>query len=218
MQPKSRYLIICYLTALIGGFCVMTVELVAGRLIARYVGVSLYTWTSVIGVVLAGISLGNYLGGRIADKFSSEKALSTLFIMASMGCVLIPPLNNLMGNSVIGVSFSWPARITMHVAIIFFLPSCILGMISPVVAKFALDQGLKTGRTIGNIYAFSAAGSILGTFITGFFLIARIGTVAIVWTIAGTLALIGLLYRSKKLLPCLWISILILLATLSFSP
>ncbi len=46
----------------------MVLELVAGRIIAPYVGVSLYTWTSVIGVVLAGMSLGNYLGGRLADR------------------------------------------------------------------------------------------------------------------------------------------------------
>jgi len=51
--------------------CIMIIELVAGRIIAPYVGVSLYTWTSVIGVVLAGISLGNFLGGEIADRRAS---------------------------------------------------------------------------------------------------------------------------------------------------
>ncbi len=48
--------------------CIMILELVAGRIVAPYVGVSLYTWTGIIGVVLAGISLGNYLGGWLADR------------------------------------------------------------------------------------------------------------------------------------------------------
>ena len=59
------------LIVFISSGCIMILELVAGRIIAPYVGVSLYTWTSVIGVVLAGISLGNYLGGVLADRWAS---------------------------------------------------------------------------------------------------------------------------------------------------
>ena len=57
----------------------MVVELVAGRLIARYVGSSLYTWTSVIGIVLAGIAGGNYVGGLLADRYKAREALSLTF-------------------------------------------------------------------------------------------------------------------------------------------
>ncbi len=56
----------------------MVLELVAGRLVARHLGASLYMWTSVIGVVLAGITAGNYLGGHIADRFPGRKALAVL--------------------------------------------------------------------------------------------------------------------------------------------
>jgi len=217
IPSKTKYLTMCYLTAFIAGFCVMVVELIAGRLIARYLGVSLYTWTSVIGVVLAGIALGNYIGGRIADRFHPEKALSVLFVSASASCALIPVMNNLIGVSPILLQLSWPLRITLHVAMIFFFPSCILGMISPVVAKFALDQGLTTGRTIGNIYAWGVGGSILGTFITGFFLIAHVGSIAVVWIIAGGLGLIGLLYSRKSRFPYIWLAVLLCLTFVSFS-
>ena len=196
----------------------MAIEIIAGRLIARYVGVSLYTWTSVIGVVLAGISFGNYIGGRIAGRFCSQRALSVLFILASIGCVFIPALNNLMGNLTLFLNLSFPVKIAMHAAIIFFLPSSILGMISPVVAKFALDQGFESGRTIGNIYAWSACGSIVGTFVTGFFLIAHIGTIAIIWTIAGFLGVVGLLYRIKNVFSYIWLVAFIFLVFISFSP
>ncbi len=76
----------------------MIIELVAGRLIARHLGSSLYTWTSVIGVVLAGITIGNYMGGRIADRFSPRKTLSVLFAAASVACVIIVIGNNLVGQ------------------------------------------------------------------------------------------------------------------------
>jgi len=119
---NRTYLIISYLTSFIGGFCVMAVELIAGRLIARYLGVSLYTWTSVIGVVLAGISFGNYIGGRIADRFAAKPALSWLFISASIFCVFIPILNNTVGQLTLLFNFTWPLRIVIHVILIFFLP------------------------------------------------------------------------------------------------
>jgi spermidine synthase len=196
-QDKTKFLWISYLTAFVGGFCVMALEIIAGRLVARYLGVSLYTWTSVIGVVLLGISIGNYIGGRIADRFSPQRAISVLFILASVSCVVIPALNNLMGNLPLLLPLSWPLRIFLHVAIIFFLPSFILGAISPVIAKFALEQGFKMGRTIGNIYAWQSAGSILGTFITGFFLIGTIGSSAGVGIIALVLGIMGLFFYSK---------------------
>ena len=216
-QGKVKYLVIAYLTAFISGFCVMVVEIIAGRLIARYLGVSLYTWTSVIGVVLAGISFGNYVGGKIADRFQGERALSVLFILSSLSCAIVPSLNNLMGNFPLLFHLSWPVRIIIHVGLIFFLPSCILGMISPVVTKFALDQGFRTGRTIGNVYAFNVGGSILGTFITGFFLIAHLGSISVVWTVAGVLGVIGLLY-GRSFFSYSWIVILIFLIFVSFSP
>ncbi len=215
---KVKYLSLCYLTAFIGGFCVMVIEIIAGRLIARYLGVSLYTWTSVIGVVLAGISCGNYIGGRIADKFRSQKVLSVLFILSSIACVFVPVLNDIMGKFTLLLSFIWSIRITIHVAMIFFLPSAILGMISPVVAKFALDQGFKPGRTIGNIYAWGAAGSIVGTFVTGFFLIAHIGTIAVIWSMAGFLGVIGLMFGIKNIYSYFWLTTFTFLAFISFSP
>ena len=68
-------------TVFISSLCIMVVELVAGRLIARHVGSSLYTWTSVIGIVLAGIAAGNYLGGRLADRYRSRETLASLFLI-----------------------------------------------------------------------------------------------------------------------------------------
>ncbi len=192
----------------------MVLELVAGRLISRHLGSSLYTWTSVIGVVLAGISLGNYLGGRIADRFNAGKALAVLFGLSSAACVLVVTLNNLVGEWVWLWQFGWSVRIFSHVCIVFLLPSTLLGAVSPVVAKMALERGLPPGRTIGNIYAWSAAGSIAGTFLAGFYLIAAMGTIAIIWTIGATLLMLAILYWTRCWVLYVWAAVFFALLTM----
>ena len=204
-------------TVFISSACIMIIELVAGRLTARHLGSSLYTWTSIIGVVLAGITIGNWLGGRIADKYPARKALASLFGLASVACVVIVALNNVVGEWIWLWKFNWPARVFSHVSIVFLVPSVLLGTISPVVAKMALDRGLSTGRTIGDIYAWGAAGSIAGTFLAGFYLIAAMGTIAIVWTVAGTLLLMGILYYARLWVLYVWAIIFIALVMLGFS-
>ncbi len=184
-------------TVFISSFCIMVLELVASRLIARHLGSSLYTWTSVIGVVLAGITVGNYIGGRIADRFGARKALAILFGVASASCVLTVICNNLVGEWLVLLKLNWPLRVFSHVVLVFLLPSAVLGTISPVVAKMALDEHLPTGRTMGDIYAWGAAGSIAGTFAAGYWLIAAMGTVAIVWIMGGVLLLMGIAYRRR---------------------
>jgi tetratricopeptide (TPR) repeat protein len=205
-------------TVFLSSFCIMVLELVAARLIARHLGSSLYTWTAVIGVVLAGITIGNYLGGRIADKFRARKALAVLFALASAACVITVVANNLVGGWVWLWRFSWPMRVFSHVSLVFLLPSVLLGTISPVVAKMALDQGLPTGRTVGDIYAWGAAGSIVGTFVTGYYLIAAMGTVAIIWTVGGVLLLLAVCYWVSLWVLYIWAAIFIALMALGLVP
>jgi len=181
-------------TVFISSFCIMVIELVAGRIIARFLGSSLYTWTSVIGVVLAGITIGNYTGGRLADRFRPAKTLAILFAVCAVACLVTIVANNLIGKFTWLWQFNWPTRILLHVTAVFLLPSAILGTISPVVAKMALERGLPTGRTVGDIYAWGAAGSIAGTFVAGYYLIALMGTVSIVYGVAAVMIIMALFY------------------------
>lgn len=201
-------------TVFFSSACIMIIEITAGRLIARHLGCSLYTWTSVIGVVLAGISIGNYLGGRIADRFPAEKALSVLFGLSSAACVLVIFGNNLVGGWTLLWEFGWPMRVFSHVLLLFLLPSILLGKISPVVTKMALDQGMATGKTVGTIYAWGALGSIAGTFLAGFYLIAAAGTIAIIWTAGAALLLMAFLYWFRLWMLYIWAMIFIALATM----
>jgi MFS family permease len=196
----------------------MVVELVAGRLIARYVGSSLYTWTSVIGIVLAGIAGGNYVGGLLADRYKAREALSSLFLIASAACLVVPMLNDKAGASMFLRGQDWALRIALHVLLVFFAPAAILGMISPIAAKLALEIGRHTGRTIGSVYSWGAVGSIVGTFLTGYFLIAKMGTVSVLLSVSGVLLLMSLFFGAQAFLPWVWGGVLTACFLAAFAP
>ncbi|MCX7669495.1 MAG: fused MFS/spermidine synthase, partial [Anaerolineae bacterium] len=141
------------LIVFVSNTCMMVLELVAGRIIAPYVGVSLYTWTSVIGVVLAGMSLGNYLGGRLADRWASARLLGGVFLLAGVFSA------GILTADTLGLQLpdAWPIvlRILAFTTALFFIPSMVLGGVSPIVVKLAVRDLAKTGSTVGRI---SAAG------------------------------------------------------------
>lgn len=180
------------LIVFISNACIMIIELVAGRMVAPFIGSSLYTWTTIIGVILAGISIGNYIGGRLADRFASRRMLGALFMLAGFGALSVLITVSAFGEAGLprlpGVGLL--PRMVLYISVIYVLPSILLGMISPLVIKLTLSDLSKTGNVIGRIYAASALGSILGTFLTGYFLVSYFGTRTIM---LGTgLLLIGL--------------------------
>ncbi len=175
-------------TVFTASFCTMVIELAAGRVLAPHVGISLYTWTSIIGVVLAGISAGAWAGGALADRRPAPRTLGWLLLGAGLTSLIIAPLTSVLAGDD-GLLESWRIatsllqRVVALSFLLFFLPSFFLGMISPVAVKLAVRDLDHTGRVVGRIYAFSTLGSIVGTFMTGFWLVAAFGTRA---TLVGT--------------------------------
>ncbi|HZK66520.1 MAG TPA: fused MFS/spermidine synthase [Chloroflexota bacterium] len=190
----SRLLWRSYFIVFVSSACGLILELVAGRMLAPYIGVSLYTWTSIIGIVLAGISLGNYLGGRIADRAPRPQTLGILFFLSGISSLGILALLGFVGGSFVDLPIPLIAKIALTTSVLFFLPSVLIGTISPVVVKLTLKDLEHAGSTVGKIYAWSTAGSILGTFATGFVLISWFGTRAIVAGVAVILMLMGLVF------------------------
>ncbi len=180
------------LVVFIASFCTLVIELVAGRIMAPYVGVSLYTWTSIIGVVLAGISIGAWVGGMLADRYPSASTLGWLLFLSGLGAFSISPLTNLIGAAHFNTTLMM--RIMIITTAIFFIPSTLLGMISPVVVKLTLSNLDKTGNIVGKIYAFSTLGSIIGTFATGFFLISWMGTRYLLLTVGVVLVISAVVF------------------------
>lgn len=180
-----------YALAFFSSFCIMILELVAGRLVARHVGASLAVWTSVIGIMLGGICLGNVLGGKLADRVEPRRAIGPLYALGAaltLGCLWV--------NAVVGYLpgldyLQWDLRTILVVTLDFLVPGTVLGMIGPVVAKMAVEESKKSGSAIGDVYFMGAVGSIVGTFFAGFTLIYLAPTSTIVTLVGAALALLA---------------------------
>src|SRR5437867_9732925 len=124
---------VAYLVVFVSSCCTLILELVAGRILAPFIGVSLYTWTSVIGVVLAGVSLGNYLGGRLADRSPGRGMLSTIYLLGGLASALVLALAR--DISLVDAPHDLPAlvQVVWLTALLFFVPSTLLAMATPML-------------------------------------------------------------------------------------
>ena len=181
-----------YALAFFSSLCIMILELVSSRLVARHVGSSLTVWTSVIGIILGGICLGNVLGGRLADRVEPRRAVGPLFALGSLlvlGCLWI---NAEVGHIIPAPeTINWELRTVIVVILDFLVPATVLGMVGPVVAKMAVEQAQRTGSAIGDVYFCGAIGSIAGTFLAGFVLMYLAPSSTIVLLVAAALALLA---------------------------
>ena len=206
-----------YALAFFSSLCIMTLELVSSRLVAQHVGASLTVWTSVIGIILGGICLGNVLGGRLADRVDPRRAVGPLFALGAFLTVLTLWMNAFVGvllPSSLGIP--WELRTVLVVSLVFLVPATVLGMVGPVVAKIAVEQARKAGSAIGDVYFFGAVGSIIGTFFCGFVLIYLAPSSVIVLIVAAALAALAgaLLNDLTGLLVGLATAILLLLGSI----
>lgn len=173
---------------------IMILELEASRLVARHVGSSLAVWTSVIGIMLMGICLGNALGGRLADMASPRRLIGPMLAIGAAMTIISLLINDLAGPSVAGIeALPFNMRAVLLISLDFLIPTTLLGMISPIVAKIAVENAGQKGSAIGMIYFLGAVGSIVGTFIAGYYLIFVAPTSTIVALVAGMLALLCLI-------------------------
>ncbi|MGD8838108.1 MAG: fused MFS/spermidine synthase [Gammaproteobacteria bacterium] len=179
-------------TVFLSSALLLVLEITAGRLIAPYVGVTIYSWTSIIGVILAGLSLGNWLGGRWADRGGNELstgialALAAVFSLLSLWTLtVIAPALQASSLNLIGSSF-------IYVLCLFFIPALLLGIPTPLLTTLALELDTRTGHIVGRMHALAALGSIVGTFVTGFLLIQYIGSRGVIGLSALLLLLLAL--------------------------
>ncbi|GKY86807.1 fused MFS/spermidine synthase [Sinisalibacter aestuarii] len=177
----------------------LVVEIVAGRMIAPYVGMSLYTWTAIIAVVLAGFSAGHWWGGRIAARETGHALRLTGWTMVAAACATA-------GATVLLRSVSGPvletiaqplAAILALSAIAFFLPSLFAGVPAPVLTVAAMRGRPQSERALGAMFAAGALGAIAGTLLAGFLFVPWLGSVRTLLVIAAVYALAAVL--------CFWL-------------
>jgi spermidine synthase/MFS family permease len=167
---------------------VLVLEIVALRLVGPYVGVTLQVSSSVIGISLAAIAYGTWLGGRLADRFDPRALLAPALILAAIGTAVTLPLVRWGGEILRGGAA--PA-VLLLAAMAVFLPAFLLAGITPVVVKLQLGDLRKTGAVVGRLSSIGTLGAITATLATGFIFVAAVPTSWIVLTLAAVLAVVG---------------------------
>ena len=176
--------------------CGLVVEIVAGRMVAPYLGMSLYTWTAIIAVVLAGFSVGHWLGGLLAERAPRQalRGVGWSLLLAGISTAATLIAIRWLAPALIRADLGAVATVLAITALLFFPPSLFVGIPSPVLTKLAIDDELRTrsGRTIGAYYAIGAVGSIAGTLAAGFVFISWFGTTWTLLVVAGLYAAMSL--------------------------
>ena len=193
-MKKYKLEIIVFLAGAIG----MGLELIAARVLSPYVGSSNVVWTSIIGIILASMSLGYWLGGKKADQNANIDELSNILLFAALSTSLIPLLETIVVKRFAGIIGNLIIAAILCAIIVFSIPSFILAMISPFAVKIKSKEDDEIGSLSGRISSLSTIGSITGTFLAGFVLIPNIGVSNINIGVTLSLVIMALLVREKR--------------------
>ncbi len=189
---------ILHIAVFICGAVVLVLEIDGSRVLAPFMGTSLVVWASLIGVLLASLSAGYYIGGIRADKKGSLRDLSAIICTAGIFIGLTAFFKTMFLSFL--TLYIYDIRFdAIFSAVVLFAPaSILLGMVSPYAARLTMRDLAVSGRNIGMISALSTLGSIAGAFFSGFFLIAFFGNTNILFALSLILfVLSALLFWGK---------------------
>jgi spermidine synthase len=167
---------------------VLVLEILAGRLLAPYVGVTLETYTAIIGTVLAGITGGTWAGGWAADRVDPRSLLGPLLVGGGALSLATVPLTRAFGGQFSGTG---RASVVVLSVLTFFAPAAVLSAVNPSVVKLQLRDLSVTGSVVGRLSALGTAGAIIGTFVAGFVLVDLFPSTTSILVVGGLLVLAG---------------------------
>jgi spermidine synthase/MFS family permease len=174
--------------AFVTSAAVLVIEIVAARLLAPYVGVTLETYTAIIATVLAGIAGGAWLGGRLADRVAPLRALPPVLIVGGVLTLLSLPIVRIVGGR---LTTTTPLSVTTLTAAAFLTPAIVLSMVTPLLIKQSVVTLETTGRTVGSLSALSTAGALAGSITTGFVLVPRFRSRVILGIVGALIIALG---------------------------
>jgi spermidine synthase len=165
------------LFAFFAGAILMSLEIVGSRILAPQYGNSVVVWASLIGVFMAALATGYWLGGLLADRWPRRGGVGVVLAIAGLLTTLIP----LAAPYVFAMAGDSLRRGSLLAAMgLFFLPTTLMGTVSPYAIRLQEIGEGRLGRTAGRLYAISTVGSILGTLVTAFWLIPLAGVAMLV--------------------------------------
>jgi len=210
---KKFYLLILAFTS---GLTIMAVEMSASRLMAPYFGTSTFVWTNIIGIIMISLSIGYYLGGKLADKHPRLNFILKTIIIACICLLIIPFIIKPLVAFIMERIITFEAATVIifvgsliTVSLLFILPIVILGMVSPYIIKLLSLHDPNIGKDAGLVFSISTIGSILGAFLPVLVFIPWIGTrktIIIFSLILIFICLLGLIKGKAKILALLLIT------------
>jgi MFS family permease len=171
---------VLHLLVFVSGMTVLGCQLAASRLFAPYFGTSLLIWANMIGLMLLFLTVGYWLGGRLADRYPNRESLYHATAVAAVFIGIIPvfagPILHLTSVGFAGNApgIFWGSLI--GVAVLYSAPITLLGCVSPWSIRLSVADVRDAGRTAGGLYALSTAGSLLGAYLPVLVLIPGVGT------------------------------------------
>jgi spermidine synthase len=194
----------------------MATEICASRLLAPYFGDSTMVWANIIGLILASLSLGYWLGGRLADRRPNPSLLGAIVLAAALCVAVVPFVAHPLlerGASGIGQLAVGTVAGSFFAALVLFAPPVVaLGMVAPFAIRLSEERPGTSGGVAGTVFALSTAGSLLGTFVPALLSIPLIGTQR---TLLGTSALLAatsaLALGRRGLIPVAFVAVLLAL-------
>jgi len=179
----------------VGGAGVMALEMTAAQLLRPYFGSSLFIWANLIGLVMIYLTLGYWLGGRLADRAPRPAVLYTLMSVAGLATAIIP----LLAQPILTWSLEGFAQVSVGIFYgslagvigLFAIPLVLLGMISPFAIRLRTQHAAAAGQTAGNVSSVSTLGSIVGTFVPVFLLLPNVGSGRTLLLTAGAVLLVA---------------------------
>jgi len=214
-MPHSKgfiaYLIV---TAALCGALVMVIEVLGSRVVGPFFGASLFVWTSLITVAMIALAAGYAIGGRLSDQKSSPDWLYGIIMVSGVLVILTTVLKGVILQMCLPLGLRWGALVS---AMLLFGPSLfLLGCVSPYVVEIAAREMHNIGKTVGSFYAISTVGSVVGTVLTGFVLIAFLSINPIFLLTGSLLILLSVVYfivfRRK------WIAVVAVILPFFFLP
>ena len=195
----------------------LATEIAASRLLAPYFGSSTIVWANIIGLILVYLSIGYWLGGKVADRRPEPRLLGWIVLVAALVIALLPfvarPLLDLTVQGLDTISVGAVVGSFFAALLLFAVPVTLLGAVSPFAVRLALDDVSQAGAVAGRLYALSTVGSIVGTFVSAIVTIPLIGTQR---TMLGAAALLVL--AAALLLGSRWQILTVGMAALLFVP
>lgn len=177
---------------------VLVLEILALRLIAPYVGVTLETNTAVIGIALTAIAVGATAGGRTADRVDPLTLIGPLLLVSAVAAVLVLPAVRFTGALAGGGN---PAAVLLLALVAIFVPAALLSAVTPMVVKLQLADLGSTGTVVGRLSGIGTVGAIAATFATGFLLVAALPTSVILLGLGALLGAAGAALQWRQVFP-----------------